>query len=330
MLRIGIVLFCIFLWFLFDKFFDLKHFSLKWRLLIIALLILLVFPYQYSKEVGGKIVRSKIYLSYVEQHEKIPLIERYNPIMTIYKDIQKDERIGLRFAIVQGNMKIPRISKIAIKFPETAYVKPELGWEKTNTEGNEYSLGFSSNTLAKGKYWDLPTFEVMFRETEYMDFEYSIVGDHMDDIKRRFKIATIEKRPDTFRSYKKPKDMSSATPDYIIIKPSKKIDSDLEEPEDPDVNLLADGYDWFFNYTRRQKRLLVSAIYKYFEVDTEKHSVMDGAKIINAFYYSAISKNPVAYKDMTDEEKVMVMEDGEKFFSVKCLQLIKEMLEKEI
>lgn len=135
----------------------------------------------------------RIYLNLAEQDWKIQLDRNYQ-VITILKEIKENVPVILRFSLTQNNKDAPEITTIFINFHLTAEVTPisykGWSWERTNAPGNQYSLDCSYPRLASGSDWDLPPFDIKFKEVGLIPFKYSIVGNKMNKIERKFVIDT--------------------------------------------------------------------------------------------------------------------------------------------
>lgn len=143
----------------------------------------------------NKIYLDKIYL--VMPHTKnwiLPLGFQGEPVFTPY-EIKPGVSQRIQFSLIQNNKNAPPIKTIQIKFPDTAEVKPlpdvdGRTWQPSNTE-HWYFIHYSSdNPFTSGQTWDLPMFDVTFKDTKFMPFEYKIFINKMDNIERKFSLTS--------------------------------------------------------------------------------------------------------------------------------------------
>ena len=59
---------------------------------------------------------------------------------------------------------------------------------------------------------------------------------------------------------------------------------------DLDVSIWADGYDWCFEYSEQQQRLLVSSIYEYLDVRDIFAIIETGVFSLDYFYYELMDR----------------------------------------
>jgi len=82
--------------------------------------------------------------------------------------------------------------------------------------------------------------------------------------------------------------------------------------EEMDVNLWANGYDWC-KYLYQQKKLLVSFIYGYLNVDRKEFTIEDGVSALDNFYYTAILMT-------VNDDKL----DRDTFLSETCMETLRD------
>ncbi len=145
--------------------------------------------------IKNKIDPSKIYLNICETGWSIPL-NRSSQIIRIPKNIGNDEPVILRFGLTQNNYNPPVIRQIFITFPADAEIKSisykGWDWERSNDSKNRYFLNYAGGA-AKGPLYNLPAFEVKFKNPQELAFEYDIVGDRFNPIHRTFTIDATQK-----------------------------------------------------------------------------------------------------------------------------------------
>ena len=81
-----------------------------------------------------------------------------------------------------------------------------------------------------------------------------------------------------------------------------------------DVSLWATGYDWVFNYSEQQKKLLISSIYDYLNARDIFGTIEIGMQSLDYFYITSV-----------DRARSQGL-DGGKFLEVKGVDVFKEIL----
>lgn len=132
----------------------------------------------------------KIYLSIWETGKEIPLNIADITVPPI-NEIKENKPTILRFALTQDNFNPPQITKIFITFPPEADVSPipykGWTWERNNDTELTYFLSYPTEDIpVKGGLYNLPPFEIEFKEVKLLPFKYSIIGNKINPIERQF------------------------------------------------------------------------------------------------------------------------------------------------
>jgi hypothetical protein len=168
----------------------------------------------------------RIYLSIWEPGKEIRLNEDYMMLSPI-NPVKAYEPVVLRFTLTQNNVNSPKITRIFVTFPPEAEVNPisykGWNWQRNNDEEICYFLDYPADDPAvKGGLYNLPAFEVKFNKSKLLSFKYSIIGDKINPIVRRFVINTAQKgEVALFKTtiFSSSCDSSSATPSLPTASP---------------------------------------------------------------------------------------------------------------
>lgn len=191
---VKIIIVIVILWPILEKLFDFRTISLRYKLLII-LIALCYGVYDWNK---NRVNPDKIYLGIWSGTKDIIRLNRDKKSISYFEEILKDKPVQLKFVLIQDNINSPEITQIFITFPKDSVVKPisdrSRSWERTNSLENEYSYNWYQ-PAPKGKPYNLPYFDVAFQaiDEDKIFFEYSIIGNGMEKIRRSFIIDTIKK-----------------------------------------------------------------------------------------------------------------------------------------
>lgn len=150
----------------------------------------------------NKIYPKKIFLSLWETGRKIQLT-RDGIVVPSLKQIKANQKTIIRFILEQNNFRSPEITAIHMTFPKEAIVEPVKDkwgyWVKNNDDTNTYFLSYSPPAIfSKGSDYNLPAVEVIFKEVGTLNFSYSIIGNQIEPIKRKFTIITDKEK---YREY---------------------------------------------------------------------------------------------------------------------------------
>ncbi|MFH1846657.1 MAG: hypothetical protein ABH869_03780 [Candidatus Omnitrophota bacterium] len=184
----------LFLLYLSSAFYELKDLKNGIKIFLIVSIIITALMPQVFKFKEDYIDTDKIYLSVFNlfgDQEEISINGKGNKEIIFEGELKKGETKRIRFHLNQENKKTPRIGLIFINFPENVEVKIPDGenslWLKTGYVENQYVYNCSPPSLfLKDVRWNLQHLNVLFTKIDDLKFSYSIVGENMDTITRKF------------------------------------------------------------------------------------------------------------------------------------------------
>ncbi|MBU4467310.1 MAG: hypothetical protein KKC39_01005 [Candidatus Omnitrophica bacterium] len=207
----------------------------RYMLLISAMVGIITFTFYVTNGVynwvnNNFLLPRRIYLNLIKGDKKMPLKSNHT-LVPIFEEIKKDIPVVLKFRLTQDNKDSPEITTIFIDFPTTADVSPisynRWSWIRTNAPANQYSLDCSYFRFAKGADWDLPAFNVTFKDVDLLYFTYSIIGSGVNEIRRTFIIGDPAKYQQTNSSILDVSSLVIETPDIYntATPPTVKVES---------------------------------------------------------------------------------------------------------
>lgn len=218
---------------------------IKGHLIVIASIVTILsilIPVFYTQLYNFAFLKRRIYLNLMADGKQIKLINNRlaafinRTLFNIPRNVNMvlvDNKLNLRFILVQDNKKIPgKITIVQIFFPEPikegdVVLITDRGWAwRKDSYGNSYSLPIPASAILSKGLWNLPHIDIFLKDKTVLPFEYSIWVDGIGGIKREFNIipyATLQRKTPELGLLSVSPD--SAAPTCIQTYPEQEVQS---------------------------------------------------------------------------------------------------------